>query len=51
MSVSEIVTAVVEPANKLIEVVSGAIGTAYEPRHIKKMADARAYELRTIGEE
>lgn len=51
MSVSEIVTAAVEPANKLIEVVSSAIGTAYEPRHLKKMADAKAYELRVIGEE
>lgn len=51
MSVDKIVTAAVEPANKLIEAVTGAIGKAYEPRYIRKMADAKAYEIKTISDE
>lgn len=51
MGVTEIVTAAVQPANKLIDAVAGAIGKAYEPRHIRKMADAKAYEIKTIGDE
>ena len=51
MVVTEIVTAAVQPANKLIDAVAGAIGKAYEPRHIRKMADAKAYEIKTIGDE
>ncbi|WP_155832011.1 hypothetical protein [Butyrivibrio sp. WCD2001] len=47
----EIITAAVEPANKLIDAVSSAIGKAYEPRYNRRMADAKAYELRVIGEE
>ena len=39
MGVTEIETATVQPANKLIDAVAGAIGKAYEPRHIRKMAD------------
>lgn len=31
----EVVQALVSPAEKLIEAVSGAIGKAYEPHHIK----------------
>lgn len=50
MSISEIVVAAVEPAKKLIDAVSRAIGKAYEPNHIRKMADAKAYELSVIGE-
>lgn len=37
------------PTSKLIETVSGAIGKAYEPRHIRKMADAKAYEINIIS--
>ncbi len=51
MGVTEIVTAAVQPANKLIDAVTGAIGKAYEPRHIRRMADAKAYEIKTIGDE
>ena len=51
MGVTEIVTAAVQPANKLIDAVAGAIGKAYEPRHIRKMADAKAYEIKTICDE
>lgn len=46
----EVVQALVSPAEKLIEAVSGAIGKAYEPHHICKMADAKAYELKTISD-
>ena len=40
MGATEIVQAMVSPAEKLIEAVSGAIGKAYEPRHVRKMAEA-----------
>lgn len=46
----ELVKALVSPTEKLIDAVSGAIGKAYEPHHIRKMADAKAYELRQISE-
>lgn len=49
--IKEVVTAAVEPVNKLIDAVSGAIGKAYEPRHIRKMADAEAYRIRALSEE
>ena len=50
MGTTEIVQAVMSPAEKLISAVSGAIGKAYEPRHIKKMAEAKAYELKQIAD-
>lgn len=50
MGATEIVQALVSPAEKLIEAVSGAIGKAYEPKHIRKMADAKAYELKLISD-
>ena len=37
-----------EPATKLIEIVSDAIGTIYEPRKIKKLADAEAYRIKKL---
>jgi len=37
-----------EPIIKLIEVVSEGIGCVYEPRYIKKMADAKSYEINKI---
>lgn len=37
-----------EPTTKLIEIVSGAIGTIYEPRKIKKLADAEAYRIQKL---
>ena len=48
MGVSDIIAASTEPVNKLLDAVTGAIGKAYEPRHIRKMADAKAYEIKTI---
>lgn len=46
----EIINAVMTPASKLIDAVSGAIGKIYEPTHVRKMADAKAYEIKTIGQ-
>lgn len=46
----EIVKALVSPTMKLMDMIGGAIGTAYEPRHKRKMADATAYEINAIGE-
>lgn len=50
MGTSDMVTALVSPANKLLDIVSNMFGKAYEPRHIRKIADAKAYELTVIGE-
>ena len=46
----EIAKVLVSPTMKLMDMVGGAIGTAYEPRHKRKMADATAYEINAIGE-
>lgn len=46
----EIAKVLVEPTMKLIDLVGGAIGTAYEPRHKRKMADATAYEISVVGQ-
>ncbi len=37
-----------EPATKLVEIVSGAIGTLYEPRKVRKLANAEAYRIKKI---
>lgn len=44
----ESLSGITAPFTKLIEVVSDGIGTLYPPRHIRKGADARAYEIGTI---
>ena len=46
----EIIKALSEPTVKLMDMVGSAIGTAYEPRHKRKMADATAYEISVIGD-
>ncbi len=38
-----------QPLTKLFEVVSQGIGKVYEPTHIKRMAKARAMEIKTIS--
>lgn len=38
-----------QPLTKLIEVVSSAIGTLYEPRGVRVMADSKAYEIKAIA--
>lgn len=47
----ELIKAASLPVCRLIEAVENAIGKAYEPRHIRKMADARAYEIKAISME
>ena len=39
-----------KPLSKLINVASAACGKVYEPLHIKKLADAKAYEIKKISE-
>lgn len=46
----EVVKALVSPVEKLMDEVSGAIGKMYEPKHTKRMADAKAYEIKVISE-
>lgn len=46
----EIVKALVSPCEKLISVIQCAIGKAYEPRYVKRMADAKAYEIRQVSQ-
>lgn len=48
-NVLETAKVLVAPAEKLISVVQGAVGKWYEPRHIKNLADARAYEIETVS--
>ena len=50
MGATEIVQALASPVEKLVEAVSGAIGKAYEPKHVRKMAEAKAYELKLISD-
>lgn len=46
----EVAKALVSPTEKLIASVQGAIGKIYEPRYVKKMADAKAHEILVLGE-
>ncbi len=46
----EIVKALVSPGEKLIDGMFKAFGTVYEPRNLKKMADAQSYQIKKIGE-
>lgn len=46
---TEIVKAFMSPCEKLIAAIQAAIGKAYEPRYIRRKADAEAYEIATVG--
>lgn len=48
--VLDVVKALVEPSLKLMELVGNAVGTVYEPRHTRKMADAEAYKIKVLSE-
>lgn len=48
MEVSDL-AGISEPAKKLIEVISSAIGSEFRPRCMRREADAKAYEIRTIA--
>ena len=50
MGFAEGLKVISEPLSKLIDAMSKAIGKAYEPRHIRKLADAKAYEIERISE-
>lgn len=45
----EIVKALVSPIEKLVVAVQSAIGKIYEPHYIKKIAQAKAYEIELLG--
>lgn len=45
----ELVKALVSPTEKLIDAIKDAVGTVYEPRHKRKMADATAYEINVVS--
>ena len=51
MGFAEGMQALSAPVTKLVEAVSNAIGKAYEPRYRRKMADAKAYEIKRIADE
>lgn len=46
----EIAKVMVRPTMKLLDMCNSAIGTIYKPRHMRKMADAKAYEIRKISD-
>lgn len=46
----EIAKVLVSPTMKLMDMVGSAIGTAYEPHHKRKMADASVYEINAVAE-
>lgn len=45
----EIAKVMVQPAMKLLDMCGNAIGTVYEPHHIRKLADAEAYKIRQLS--
>lgn len=49
-AIVEAVKALVSPCDKLISAIQAAIGKAYEPRYIRRMADAETYEIKTVGQ-
>lgn len=46
----ETIKVLVSPAEKLLDTISGAIGKVYEPTNIRKIADAKAYEINVIAD-
>lgn len=49
MNLPETVEKLVDPVEKLIETVARGVGKVYEPTHVKRMAKAKAQEIRTIS--
>lgn len=45
-----IINALVSPVEKLIESVRFAIGKSYEPKHIRKVAESKSFELQLISD-
>lgn len=50
MDTDKIITSLASPITKFIDTVSGAIGKIYEPIHIKRIANARTYEINKVSE-
>ena len=48
--VVEIIKGLVSPCEKLINAVHETVGKMYEPRYIKRKADAKAYEIQKISQ-
>ncbi|WP_289102028.1 DUF2806 domain-containing protein [uncultured Fusobacterium sp.] len=46
----ETIKALISPIEKLLDTVSRAIGKAYEPTNIRKIADAKAHEINVIAD-
>lgn len=47
--IGKVIDSINAPATKLIEVISKGIGTLYEPRKIRKIADAEAYRMSVVS--
>lgn len=45
----EVAKVLVDPVMKLLDMVGSAAGTIYGPHHLRKMADAEAYKIKTLG--
>lgn len=45
----ETAKAMVQPVIKLLDICGTALGTLYEPRHIRKLADAEAYKIKQLS--
>jgi len=45
----EIAKVMVQPTMKLLDMCGGAIGTMYQPRHMRKMTDAEVYRIKQLG--
>lgn len=50
LGLAEVTKSISQPICKLIECVSAGCGKVYEPWHVKRMANAKAYELNVIAE-
>ena len=48
-TVVEVAKVMVQPAMKVLDMLDRAIGIVYKPHHMKKLADAEAYKVRTVG--
>lgn len=50
LDLPETARGLVQPVTKLVDAVSGASGKIYEPTHVKRMANAKAQEIKVIAE-
>lgn len=48
--IAEVAGSVVTPITKLIECISGALGKTFEPRRMKKKAEAEAERIKILSE-